>query len=198
MDGLMSKVEEYEYKGWTIRISHDEDAQNPRIECDNLGTLLCWHSRRRNLGDVYTDRNGDMEKLHEVTGEDFIWLPVYAYEHGGITLNTTGFSCPWDSGQVGVVYVHKNDAMREFSDDGVFGPDQIEKVKNLMRSEIETYDQWLQGFVYGYEVIKFESCGGCGHKDMAVVDSCWGLYGLDYCKQEAQSYIDHLENKKVA
>jgi hypothetical protein len=190
MDGLMSKVEEYEYKGWTVRISHDEDAQNPRIECDNLGTLLCWHSRRRNLGDVYTDRNGDMEKLHEVTGEDFIWLPVYAYDHGGITLNTTGFSCPWDSGQVGVIFVRKDMAMKEFGDE--------EKVKDCLKSEIETYDQYLQGFVYGYEIVSRFQCGSCDNIDEEVKDSCWGFYGLDYCKQEAQSYIDHLENKKVA
>ena len=30
--------------------------------------------------------------------EGMVILPLYLYDHSGITMNTTGFSCPWDSG----------------------------------------------------------------------------------------------------
>ena len=36
-------------------------------------------------------------------------LPLYAYEHGMITVSTGPFSCPWDSGQVGFVVSTKED-----------------------------------------------------------------------------------------
>jgi len=38
-----------EHAGYTIRIEQDQDAESPR-EYDNLGTMVCWHSRYK-LGD---------------------------------------------------------------------------------------------------------------------------------------------------
>lgn len=40
-------------------------------------------------------------------GEHAVVLPLYLYDHGGITMNTGGFSDPWDSGQVGFIFVSK-------------------------------------------------------------------------------------------
>ena len=39
-----------------------------------------------------------------------IW---FIYDHSGITMNTTGFSCPWDSGQVGWIYCSKKRFLSE-------------------------------------------------------------------------------------
>lgn len=36
--------------------------------------------------------------------DGMVILPLYLYDHSGITMNTCGFSCPWDSGQVGWIY----------------------------------------------------------------------------------------------
>lgn len=46
-----------------------------------------------------------------------------------------------------------------------------------MVAEVETYDQYLTGDVYGY-VIESE--------DGTVDDSCWGFFGLDHCIGEAK------------
>ena len=44
-----------------------------------------------------------------------IWLPIYKYDHGGITYNTTGFSCSFDSGQVGHIFEEKKNIKKEFN-----------------------------------------------------------------------------------
>ena len=54
------------------------------------------------------------ERLMKVISQKYLMLPLYLYDHSGITMNTTGFSCPWDSGQVGWIYASKEDALREF------------------------------------------------------------------------------------
>ena len=54
------------------------------------------------------------ERLMRVISQKYLMLPLYLYDHSGITMNTTGFSCPWDSGQVGWIYASKEDALREF------------------------------------------------------------------------------------
>ena len=40
-------------------------------------------------------------------------LPLYLYDHSGLSMNTSGFSCPWDSGQVGWIYCNNEKALRQ-------------------------------------------------------------------------------------
>lgn len=35
-------------------------------------------------------------------------------DHSGLAMQTTSFNDPWDSGQVGWIYVSKEDALKEF------------------------------------------------------------------------------------
>ena len=51
-----------------------------------------------------------------------------------------------------------------------------QKAEALLRAEVETYDQYLTGDVYGYVVENTEGNN---------VDSCWSCFGLDYTKSEA-------------
>jgi len=107
----------------------------------------------------------------------YVMLPLYLYDHSGITMSTSGFSCPWDSGQVGWIYCTMERARQEWS-----GTDDEVRVraKSYLYGEVEEYDQFLTGDVWGY-VIKDE--------DDEEVDSCWGFYGLDYCREAAKEAV---------
>jgi hypothetical protein len=167
-----SDVEAYSYKGYTLRIQSDPEPESPR-EWDNIGTMVCWH-RRYNLGDEQpkctpTEYRAD---LHP----DSIILPLYLYDHSGLTISTGPFSCPWDSGQVGFIYVEPNTIMEEYGITEGEVKTHRQQVEGQLRGEVETYDQYLRGDVYGYRV--FDPQGEC-------VDSCGGFFGMDYCKDEA-------------
>ena len=41
-------------------------------------------------------------------------LPVYMYDHGGITINNTGFLRAWDSGQIGFIIATRRDVLSWF------------------------------------------------------------------------------------
>ena len=171
------------YKGFTIEIHNDEDMESPR-EWDNLGTMVCFH-RRYNLGDK-TMMNVEEAKAF-VERKDVISLPLYLYDHSGITMNTTGFSCPWDSGQVGYIYVTKDKIRKEFSVKNVTKK-LIEKVLKSLRAEVAVYDQYLVGDVYGYSILG---------EDDEVLDACCGFYGTyddkDYSAlTEARKAVDHI------
>ena len=75
----------------------------------------------------------------KVISQKFLMLPLYLYDHSGITMNTTGFSCPWDSGQVGWIYASKEDALREFGGK-TFTAATRKKAEDRMRGEVEYYD----------------------------------------------------------
>jgi hypothetical protein len=86
---------------YIVVVEHDPDPQSP-ADWDNFGTLKHWHNRY-SFGDGKITRD-EAEDLKA----DTVWLPVYMYDHSGCTINTTGFSCGWDSGQVGIIYADKD------------------------------------------------------------------------------------------
>lgn len=141
-----------------IEIYHDQDAESPR-DWDNLGTLAI-------LG-----YGGDEEPDTSKYPSDALYLPVYRYEHGGVVYATTPFSCPWDSGQTGYIYVSRPKVREEYNVKRI-SPQTRDKVLSVLRSEVETFSQWANGEVYGY--INTETD-----------DSCWGFFGIDHCLQEA-------------
>jgi len=109
------------------------------------------------------------QALLDVIGQKYIVLPLYLYDHSGITMNTTGFSCPWDSGQVGWVYASKEAALREFG--GTRMTAGIRKqAEDCMRAEVEYYDAYLRGDSYGFEL----------YKNGELYDSVWGFTGSDF------------------
>jgi len=165
-----------------LRILQDTDAFNPRTDYDQFGTLFIAENR------YFTGDEGatDPEYLNE--DEAFIILPVFHYTHSGTVLNTTGFSCPWDSGQCGFTYVSKKDFLREWSRDNVFTRWRAE---NLLRSEVDTYSHYLSGNVWGFQIVEESTCDQ-GHVHEDILDSCWGFYGSSDPKENGMSC--HLEH----
>lgn len=182
------------YHGHSITIYHDPNAESPR-EWSNLGTLICWHRRYR-LGDshqfdspeaflrdiagVSDQRDLSMEQLRDRAEREAILLPVFLYDHSGLAMNTIGFHCPWDSGQVGYVYATLEAVRKEFGAKRVTKALR-ERAEYILRGEIVTYDAYLGGRVYGYVI----------ERDGEEVDSCWGFVGdfeLD-CLLEARQAV---------
>lgn len=178
----MESIETFEHNGLTIKIYLDASYESPR-EWDNLGTMVCAH-RRYSLG----DKQLDPEEIREIIERaGVISLPLYLYDHSGLTMNTTGFSCPWDSGQVGYIYVTKEKLRKEF---GVkrLSRKKIARALELLKGEVETYDMYLRSDIYGYVIS--QPCEKCGEPE--ELDSCWGYYGFDYCKQEAIAIAENI------
>lgn len=119
-----------------------------------------------------------------------IFLNLYLYDHGGITMNTGGYSCPWDSGQVGWIYVTEAKLKAEGLSDRT--PDQV---REYLDGEVKTYAQYLEGDVYGYVVSKTNTCDCCQHEEEEVLESCWGFYGTEDAISEGKSMIEALSKE---
>lgn len=87
-------------------------------------------------------RDIEVNELYDLVRatDKYVILPLYLYDHSGITISTVPFSCPWDSGQVGWIYAPK-DTFRKatgYSEDELFSTDtkrtpkygDLVKVKN--------------------------------------------------------------------
>ncbi len=153
---------------------------SPR-ENECLGTIA-YISTRYCLGDKFMSRE---ELKHLANDKNNIVLPVYAYIHSGTTLNTTGFSCPWDSGQSGYIYVSKDKARKFFCVKRITAK-VLSKIYNCLKAEVEEYSMFLNGEVYGY-IIR----GDDGNE----IDSCYGFIGEDAAKEEAEYAIKFFSKK---
>lgn len=201
----MERTIEYRY---TIRV--DEDPRSPR-DCDNVATMACFH-RRYELGDKKD--KGDWERfLYSLAGyargidevdsvptpadmlrraarQGYEVLPLYLYDHSGLRISTGAFSCRWDSGQVGWIYVHRD----RFKAECGFRGGWRQAARKHMVLEVEDYDKYLSGDVWGYVIEKWELVNGewvCADESW---DSCWGYYGRDLCEEEAASIVNRKNN----
>lgn len=138
------------------------------------------------------------ERIKAKLAEHYIMLPLYLYDHSGLSISTGGFSCPWDSGQVGFIYVSRKKAERAYGartfPELRYKGDERHEFQSLdelaeyyLKLEVETYDQYLRGDVYGF-VLKEN-----GEEE----DSCWGFYGHDWRTNGIADHVDLSAVKEV-
>ena len=101
-----------------------------------------YFHKRYNLG----DKHGlSVEEARELCNSDkIINLPVYMYEHSGITISTKPFSCRFDSCQIGFIYVDKNEVREHFKVKKI-SKKILKKVTDMLENDVKEYDEYLQG-----------------------------------------------------
>ena len=171
--------EKFQHAGYTVRIQLDEDAQSPETYGNTdlflLTTKNRYFSVQREGFDLENFRvrviepGEDMPEVPDYINKYHVF-PLYTYIHGGVSLSTSGFSCQWDSGQIGVILVSK--------DGGFTDPEQAAK------SLCDEWNQYLSGDVWGYTVTS---------NDGEPVDSCCGFYGRDYCVEAAKTASENCK-----
>lgn len=202
-------IETIKYKFYVIEIMQDEIPINPCEDWDMLGTMVCCH-KRYTLGHKQYDNAMEalynsilecspvltqihidfdemiedqfMNKYWKIFERHAIMLPIYMYDHSGLTINTTGFSCPWDSGQLGFTFVSKNKVKDEYGWK-IISPKRFKEITKILNDEVKSLDDYLTGNVYGYNIDNPYT----GES----IDSCWGFYGSDW---KTNGMMEYAEN----
>lgn len=152
-----------------LGILRNNDVCNDPRDWDNLGTMVCWHNRYC-LGDKHKFGTPQDFKDFLEKEDDFIYLPLYLYDHSGITISTNSFHDIWDSGKVGWIYTTKEIIKKDQNVEKITDA-LIVKVKDILRSEVKVYDQYLTGDVYGFSV---------EDKDGNVLEDEYGFFGENF------------------
>jgi hypothetical protein len=177
------EVESFDHLGLRVSIQQDDSSTSDPRGWDNLGHMICWHPHYK-LGDEQfsgPEDVGGSRTMQDVSRWLFrerkatVMLPLYLLDHSGITMSAgapiyrhspkdkavraagrfMGDDAGWDTSMVGFIYATK-EAEAETPD-----------VVKYLRGEVETYDDFLTGNVYGYVV---------EDRDGEVLDSCWGFF----------------------
>ena len=163
-----------------LEIIQDETPINPRSTewtDGNIVKMICFHSKY-DLGDKhdYDFHNysgwDEMEADIIRNEKPLVIQPLFLIDHSGISISTAPFGCPWDSGQIGFAIITKEMIRKTFNVKHVLKKKWYDKSVEMLKGEVETYDQYLTGDVYGYKL----------YEDDEETDSCWGFYGSDFWK----------------
>ncbi len=179
---MQSAVKEIPYRSYFIEIHQDDSPENPIKEWDMFGKFICWH-RRYDLGnckDFATPQ--EVRAYAKQTGS--LLFPLYMYDHSGIRLSLDNSYCPfndrWDAGQLGYVLVDRQEALEKMGKKRM--TEKLRKrIIEIVQTEVDTYNQYLSGDVYGYII----------SKDSEQIDSCWGFYGTEDVEEQAKSVVDY-------
>lgn len=196
-----AKTIESTVPGVVAHIYYDTDPECPE---DDI-VQIAYSSSRNCLGTQNCSR-AELDEIRDgIESGKYVGVRVWAYVHGGATISTgtklhgdskvrlreNPFSCPWDSGQSGFAYMTRENALREWGKKRL-SAQQKAKALAYIDGVVDTFDQYLRGDMYGYQVV--DSRGGSDD----VVDSCWGYYGMDDVTREAQDAMAaHITNTPV-
>jgi hypothetical protein len=156
------------YRGKEIKIIQDDSAESPQSWGDNSLFIIANHREFY----VPAPGNKTINSDPEVEVSPYLkshWIfPLEAYIHSGVVLafgREGNFpDRRFDVSQVGWVFASKKEWRLSAS------------ARKSAACLINTWNQYLSGDVWGYEVGD---------------DSCYGFYGFDYCVTEAKSIVDH-------
>ena len=158
------------------------------------------------------------QELKDAAYKNAVILPLRLYDHSGITMSVGSGAHSfdpggWDSGQVGWIFmtyaearknfnVDENDTVEEWHGSNKGSRISLESViQRVLEGEVETYDQYLTGDVYGFTVSKVITTSWINEHDLEdkkteideeIIDSCWGFFGSDY---KTNGILDHLDDE---
>jgi hypothetical protein len=182
----------YKVNHLSLTIDYCDYEQSPREFNDNLGRMVCFHNVY-NLGDKHDfPTHEEFEKFFKIQDQDilqysnytsvlrnqiplikakegYIILPLYLYDHSGITMSVTPFHCRWDSGQVGYIYAKKDKNLSN------------QEIKEILINEVEIYDQYIRGEVYQYSI----------NHDDEFLDGVSGYYSRQDCISDSIDSFKH-------
>jgi len=166
---MFDAIETRDVGEFTVKVIPDDSgsAESPR-DWAPLGKFFGFHNRYASPDKPPAQDPQEARAIAE--RGDNICLPVWMYDHSGTcyrAAETNPFSCPWDSGCFGFIYITRREARN------IFGWARIteerrQQVLQHLKSEVKEYSAWANGEVYGFVVEDSEG---------DEVDSCWGFIG---------------------
>ena len=177
-------------------ISHDDGCGNPRNEFSNLGHVAIYpkvHSKYR-----IADKPIEFEKASSIeASSNYVSLPIYMYAHSGITIRTTPYSCPWDSGKVGIIYLSKKEIRDQYGWKSVTAK-RVKTIQQVFVNEIQVLDHYITGETYMFRIYNDSRIGSM--TDLEVMNEIevdpdnesYGYYGEEHVLSEVNDRVGFM------
>lgn len=189
MSEQVAHTETDEETGLTLKLIVDEDSSRldptdpDNDEAQNDTRFVVLHNSYQNPAERWGLNTVEDVAAFEAenAAPDAPWyhIPLWMIDHSGTAYRvgqSNPFSCPWDSGRVGIVALKRSE----------WGDGSDASLREIAESICSEYTAWANGEAYGYVI---EDADG----DEVPDGSCWGFLGYDYAMSEAREAFDHAK-----
>lgn len=166
--------------GITLKIVLDDSGSTESpLDSDESVIMAVLHPRHINPAKDHGLNSP--EEIEEFAKANLEWqeFPLFMYDHSDTVYRPSKsgnpFSCPWDSGRVGSIFIKTADVLEPF---------------NAAELVCEEYTSWVNGEIYGYVV---EDSNGDD------LDSCWGFVGdpNEFVLEEGREALKYEVEKDI-
>ena len=136
----------------SVEIYYDSDSESPRL-WSPMTKFVMAHKKYKlpNEIDFPFDDYDSWEETSVELFKDYNWVfPVYMLDHSGTKLSLNRFNDKWDSGMVGFICLNEDEMFSNFG----FGADLDEKARQIAAVELDEYDNWMNGNVFGFRLFE--------------------------------------------
>lgn len=147
------------------KVVQDEDGGEPPDGNNDYCKIAILHRRYKNPCKGLLDTPDEVAAFAK-QNPGWHEFPLYLYDHSGtvyrVSQGGNPFTCPWDSGRVGSLFVNKKEA-------GGYRKKGAAALRfQSAQSIIQEYTDWANGNIWGYVIYS---------DDDDHLDSCWGFIG---------------------
>jgi len=115
----------------------------------------------------------EVERWAKENAREWYVVPLWMYDHSGTAYGVgeqNPFTCPWDSGRVGIVALRKDEWGK--------GRGELDSTRfEYAKGVAQAYTSWANGDCWGYVLKDAEGI---------EIDSCFGFIGMDSVEEAAR------------
>ena len=184
-----------------LYLAFDPQPDNPREWSSNIAEFICFHNRYQ-LGDKHDYRTPAdfLRWLETREARYYLVRDLYLYDHSGLTISLSPFSCPWDSGQIGWVRVDLRVICQQLYPGSKFGRLNAASRKRVfefadqaIQNEVDTYDIFLRGDVFCYCIQVRQKLNETDYRvHYDLYDSLYNCFGLESLRYYVQNSMFHV------
>lgn len=170
--------------GYTFKINYADSDEY----LDSCVNMFCFH-RKYNIGDKHKYSESDFigwDKFETQLKKDYdirVIEPLYMYDHSGITISTSPFSCPWDSGQIGFAFFTAEAIRKEFGIKKITKR-ILERAERVLEDSVRFYNTFLVGNMFELSMLDYN--GDCINTQLveyneidSVIDTMYSEYATE-------------------
>lgn len=174
---------------YTIEVKYSEYPPDSPRNWDNAWKFMFTHKRfyMPNETDIRFDDYYSWDELENALKESYLHvIPVWMFDHSGLSFGIGNEPCPWDSGQIGFAVLSETD-FDEFELDGMSDEQLIE----MLIEDLDVFERYVNGVNYEYAILDEHG---------EILDSCTGYYKPEHAMQvgvEDAEWLVKQDEKKA-
>jgi len=186
-------IETIEYRGYEIEVCYDTDPESPD-QWENEDVFIVYDHRQFEVRRKEFDPREIFDytnKTKRMFYKGYYVFVLNTYIHSGVSLslgNTYPFNDRWDVSTTGYVLVKRTKGWSWTKD----------KAYKIAESEVEVWNQYLSGEVYGYNSETGGCCGFYGDKGRKqMIEEAKSEIDFDIKNKFEKSLNSHLSQLKI-